>query len=84
MTYTKYNDAGHGWLEVPISELKRLNIADKISGFSYRDGDTAFLEEDDDLSLFWEAKEERGESLEINHIFSNYSPVRAYAGYHYP
>ena len=54
--YTFIEDSGHGWLKVPMSELKRLGIADKISPYSYANGDNAYLEEDLDISTFINAK----------------------------
>ena len=52
--YPFHEDAGHGWLEVPMQYLKDLNILKDITGFSYRsiDGRTAYLEEDLDASTF--------------------------------
>jgi hypothetical protein len=50
--YRFHIDPGHGWLEVPMEELRDLGIADKISHYSYRDGDTAYLEEDCDTAVF--------------------------------
>lgn len=47
-----HEDGGHGWLQVPHSLLKRLQIAGKISGYSYRDVNFGYLEEDCDLSVF--------------------------------
>ena len=49
-----WNDPGHGWLEVRISDLKLLGIDKKVSGYSYRDpdGERAYLEEDCDMSLY--------------------------------
>ena len=35
--YTFYEDPGHGWLAVPMEQLVKLGIADKISSCSYRD-----------------------------------------------
>jgi hypothetical protein len=57
-TYRFIEDPGHGWLEVPVTELQALGIADKISGYSYvsRDGRTAYLEEDCDATKFIAAK----------------------------
>jgi hypothetical protein len=49
--YVKYDDPGHGWLRVKISELKNLGIAGKVSGYSYMRGNYASLEEDCDASL---------------------------------
>lgn len=45
-----YSDASHGWVAVKHQTLKALNIADKITPFSYMKGGTAYLEEDCDYS----------------------------------
>lgn len=50
--YNFYHDPGHGWLEVPLSEILELGIADKITVFSYLNGHMAYLEEDQDAPLF--------------------------------
>lgn len=47
----------HGWFRVPLSELNELNISNKITAYSYMDNLYAYLEEDNDLSVFVEAKE---------------------------
>jgi len=54
---TFHIDPGHGWLEVPVKELRRLKILDRISPYSFvsRDGRTAYLEEDCDASLYVQA-----------------------------
>ena len=55
--YTFFEDGGHGWLKVPLIELKELGIIDKISQCSYVYGSTwAYLEEDCDLNVFFQAK----------------------------
>lgn len=54
-SFTFHEDAGHGWLEVPYSALTELKIENQITGFSYRDGDTVFLEEDQDAFTFVKA-----------------------------
>lgn len=53
-----YEDPGHGWLEVPVAELKQLGILGEITPFSYvsRDGKLAYLEEDCDLSTYARAR----------------------------
>jgi hypothetical protein len=56
MAYTFYEDPGHGWLEVPMIELREMRIDHMISPCSYRDGGKAYLEEDCDLSIFLAAK----------------------------
>ena len=53
LTYTFISDSGHGWLKVPLDELKHLGIADKISPYSYANGDS---EEDLDAGTFINAK----------------------------
>ena len=50
-----WNDPGHGWLEVRKSDLVMLQIANKISGYSYQDGDKAYFEEDCDATIYIEA-----------------------------
>lgn len=49
------SDPGHAWAKVKIKELEKLNIAHKISEFSYMRGEYAYLEEDCDLGLYVEA-----------------------------
>ena len=51
-TYIWAVDAGHAWLAVKQQELVNLNIADKISSFSYMKGGTVYLEEDCDAAHF--------------------------------
>jgi hypothetical protein len=50
--YHFYTDGGHGWLRVPLEELKELGIEKKISSYSYKDKVFGYLEEDLDLSTF--------------------------------
>lgn len=53
-TFTKHDDPSHGWLEVQVDDLVELGstVVD-FSGYSYRDGDRLFLEEDCDASKFF-------------------------------
>lgn len=44
-------DPGHGWYQVPLYMTKGMTT---ISGFSYRDKDFAYLEEDCDIARFLE------------------------------
>lgn len=83
-------DAGHGWLEVELADLPKLGISHAITGFSYKHGDKAYLEEDQDATTY------------INALFPNrhvdpeypmfqdhmkgiddgdHSPIRRYAHY---
>lgn len=80
--YTFFTDPGHGWLAVPMDELRRLGIAEEISGFSYRNGDTAYLEEDDDYGRFVLAKKALGEPIDMIDVYHDQSPVRSYRDYY--
>ena len=55
-----YTDPGHGWLDVPRSLLHELGIAERVSSYSYQRGDSVFLEEDCDYSLFRRAMMQAG------------------------
>jgi len=54
--YILYEDPGHAWLRVKKSELKELNIDNLISEYSYQDDKFVYLEEDDDILIFLNAK----------------------------
>lgn len=55
MPHKYWNDPGHGWLEVRKEDLKTLGIQFAISGYSYQDGDKAYLEEDSDMTIYFQA-----------------------------
>ncbi len=82
-TYKFYADPGHGWLAVKITELMELGIITQISPYSYMLGGTAYLEEDCDAVLFWEAYKDHSGSYPhpvIKHTDKR-SPIRSYDGY---
>jgi hypothetical protein len=82
MNYKYFQDPSHGWVEVPVAELCRLDVADKISPYSYRNGHLAYLEEDCDFSVWMEAKINAGEEYNIvEHHTNNDSIVRSFKGY---
>ena len=56
--YTFIADPAHGWLAVPLAEIRELGIAGDISQYSYIDTSegVAYLEEDGDTLRFIEAK----------------------------
>jgi hypothetical protein len=58
-TYIWAVDAGHEWLAVKIKELQELDIAHKISSFSYQKGGTAYLEGDCDAAVFFDAYKQK-------------------------
>ena len=68
-TYTFHQDPAHGWLEVPLTEVSRLNI--KPSRYSYRNNENAYLEEDCDLALFIAAKKALGEAYTFSEKHTN-------------
>jgi len=80
--YTYHEDPGHGWLEVPREMLTRLNIADKISEYSYQRGKSVFLEEDGDMGHFFTAYKERyGCDPAYISKYLDVTPIRDYASY---
>lgn len=85
MAYNFIEDPGHGWLEVPVTELHRLGIANKISAYSYRNGAMAYLEEDCDMGTFADAKRAHGETFGIPDLKTRYedpTPIRSYPRYY--
>jgi len=78
MKYIYHTDPGHGWIEVPIVELARLQL--KPSPYSYRKGTTAYLEEDCDASAWAQAKRAAGEPFELVTKNVNHDhPIRNYS-----
>lgn len=70
-----YSDRGHGWAEVPFSEVKGL----AISSYSYKKGEFAYLEEDCDLGVYLDTLRARGIAFTFNETHSNGdSPIRGY------
>ena len=80
-TYMLHTDPGHGWLEVPMTELRRLGIAWSISSCSYRHGDTAYLEEDCDAPRFVEALRAQGIEVKFVPRYQEVTPIRRYGHY---
>lgn len=78
----KYEDPGHGWLAVPMQWIEALGIVGKISAFSYRRNNTAYLEEDGDMPEFIGAAKRAGFTLFTDyHHTDESSPVRSYGRY---
>ena len=76
------SDPRHGWLEVPVSELTRLGIARQITHYSYRKGQMAYLEEDQDAGTYIQALEDAGEPRpQIIEVYQEYTPIRNYPSY---
>jgi hypothetical protein len=76
-THTVYNDPSHAWIEVEYNDLKVLGILGAVTGFSYRKGNTVYLEEDLDAVTYIKALFGSFESPEYfnwkdNHIVEDY------------
>jgi hypothetical protein len=81
---TIYTDPSHGWAKVSLKELSRLNILDKISGYSYihKNGLYAYLEEDCDLSTYLKALDAKGIQYKfIEKHTDKSSKIRSYSRY---
>jgi hypothetical protein len=81
--YTFISDPGHGWLAVPVKELRDLGIVQDISPYSYLKDGVAYLEEDCDLAVFYHAKRWTREdySLNVKEVFQDPCPIRNYRSF---
>jgi hypothetical protein len=79
--YKFISDPGHGWIEVPLSELKTLGIADQISEYSYQMGAMVYLEEDDDGSRWFKAMTDAGNPPAFIEVYQDPTPIRNYPRY---
>lgn len=64
-------DPSHGWLEVDRADLDALNIAHKISRYSYQKNDRVFLEEDCDAPHYLCAAGSKGWNITTTEKHSN-------------
>lgn len=75
-----HNDGGHGWYAVKRKKLESMGILNNVSGFSYERGETVYLEEDCDASLFFNAlSEEEKATIKVIDSYQDRSPVRSYS-----
>ena len=82
MELTFYSDPSHGWLQVPHDLINQLGIGNKITRYSYRDQDCAYLEEDCDLSLFMQVAKANGLSITFHERnFNHDCAIRNYQRY---
>jgi hypothetical protein len=82
-TFIVYTDPGHGWAKVPMRLLDALSITDKITRFSHRRGEYAYLEEDQDMETFTLAYRQRygrGPQWVSKHAEKS-SKIRSYASF---
>ncbi len=61
--YTFHSDPGHGWLEVPIADVRASGA--EISSYSYYKNGVSYLEEDCDAPAFIRGMENKGIKIEI-------------------
>lgn len=82
-TYRKITDAGHGWLSVPIEDIRLSGVADKISSYSYMTAERVYLEEDADMQTFLEAMKALGYDVQVspNESYSDSARCRSYGSY---
>lgn len=80
-----YEDPGHGWLKVPLTLLKELQIEKDISYFSYYRKGHVYLEEDSDLLKFVNAMKKKNWTFSESNIKSFHtnrsSKIRSYDAY---
>lgn len=88
-----HEDSGHGWMQTPKKLLIQLGIETQISGYSYEDEFNAYLEEDCDMSILFNAlgvdyKNRPMFELFWSHVPRNYtdgsSRIRNFAQYQAP
>ena len=85
-TYVSYSDGGHGWLKVPLKDLIKLGILEKITSYSYHRGDFVYLEEDQDVSTFFNEYEKFYGVKPLNKAMpqsNKQSRIRNYASFNY-
>jgi hypothetical protein len=81
--FTFHNDAGHGWIEVPLADLRELGIDRIISSYSYERDGRVYLEEDCDASTFVKAYQDRfGREPElVDRYHRGDAPMRSFPCY---
>lgn len=78
---TFYADPGHGWLAVNRTDLDALDIAHKITRYSYERARRVYLEEDLDAETYMTAAKAAGWKITITEKYQDPSPVRDFASY---
>jgi len=59
LKFNLHTEPGHGWLAVKKCLIYELGLAGKISAWSYMQGKSAYLEEDNDVPKFIKAFTEK-------------------------
>jgi hypothetical protein len=77
-----YNDPSHSWARVKRGLLFALGIQDKVTSFSYQNGQWVYLEEDCDAGLLVNALNEKGIPFSFkSHYCETESRIRSYASF---
>ena len=82
MYYIYFTDPGHGWLEVTTVDLDNVSLRPSdFSGYSYRQGNKFYLEEDVDMPMFinaWRAAkgDKVSDNFPIKEVYSSFSFIR--------
>jgi hypothetical protein len=71
-------DPGHGWFEVPVDLIWQLGIEQKITAYSYRRGEFAYLEEDCDAFTFDQAMKAQGLAYALKELHQEQTMIRNY------
>jgi hypothetical protein len=82
--YNFTSDGGHGWAKISLKELHKLGIAEKISHYSYMRKGFAYLEEDCDMTVLYNALGLRGITMKLRYSDSKgirSSKIRNYDSY---
>lgn len=72
-----FNDPGHAWLSVAITDLIALKIEHEISAYSYMNATRAFLEEDCDASIFLNAAKKAGWNVSVSEKYAEKTSIRS-------
>jgi hypothetical protein len=80
---TYYTDPGHGWFAVKRNTLTMLGLQYEISHYSYQRGQTVYLEEDCDATVFFNKARAMGIEVKYTEKHTDKThPIRSYDRYH--
>ena len=73
------SDPSHGWLSVSLADIAALQIAHKISAYSYVNNGRAYLEEDSDAGIFLNAAKAAGWNVSYTESMTDHNHyIRGY------
>jgi hypothetical protein len=87
--YQWFSDKGHGWMRVPLQDLRELNFTDKVAKAgdgptaTKMSADSAYLEEDADAGAFLDAAKAAGWTVtqNLNVVQFDKCPLRDFSAY---